>query len=133
VDTIRQFFRNDRFAEHAGIELLEVAPGRAKARMAIEDHHRNAVGLVHGAAIFTLADLVFAVASNSHGTVAVAINVSISFLKAAREGGLVAEGRELTRNPRLGSYIVEIKDDEGDLVAIFQGMVYRKKDPLPAP
>ena len=60
-------FRQDRFAAHVGIELLEAAPGRASARLEIGEHHLNAIGLVHGAAIFSLADLVFAVASNAHG------------------------------------------------------------------
>ncbi len=132
MEAIREFFKKDRFAEHVGIELVEVSEGRATARMAITDHHVNSVGLVHGAAIFSLADLVFAVASNSHGTVAVAINVSISFLKAARKGSLRAEGREVSRNPRLASYTIDVTDDDGDLVAVFQGMVYRKKDPLSA-
>lgn len=131
MERIKEFFKNDRFAEHSGIELMDVAEGFARARLRIQDHHRNGVGIVHGGAIFTLADLAFAVASNSHGTVAVAINAGISFLKAARSGTLVAEAREVSRNPKLASYSISVTDDEGDLVAAFQGMVYRKKDPLP--
>ena len=71
-------------------------------------------------------------ASNSHGTAAVAINVSISYLKATRTGVLWAEARELSKHPKLGTYTVEVKDDAGELVAIFQGMVYRKDLPLVA-
>lgn len=128
---LMEFFeRKDRFAALAGIELLEIGEGYAKARMKIEERHLNGVDVVHGAAIFTLADLAFAAASNSHGTVALAINVNISFMKAARSGTLTAEARELTRNPKLGTYEVRITDDAEDLVAIFQGMVYRKKERL---
>jgi hypothetical protein len=78
----------------------------------------------------TLADLVFAVASNSHGTVAVAINANISFLKAAGQDTrtLFAEAKEVSRNFKLASYTVRVTDDQDDLIAIFQGMVYRKKD-----
>ena len=130
MQAIRKFFENDRFAAHSGIELLEMGEGWAKARMPIEDCHRNGVNLVHGGAIFTLADLVFAVASNSHGTVAVAINASIWFVKAAKEGTLYAEAREVARNPKLATYSIEVTDDTGDLVAKFEGMVYRKKDPI---
>jgi acyl-CoA thioesterase len=122
---------NDQFAARNGIELVSVGPGQARARMVVQPHHWNGVGTTQGGAIFTLADFAFAAASNSHGTVAVAINVSISFLKAVKEGTLIAEARELSRNPKLGTYTVEVKDDTGDLVAVFQGMVYRKKDPLP--
>ena len=125
------FFReNDKFAGHSGIELLEISKGRAKAVMKIKKHHLNAVGSVHGGAIFTLADYVFAVASNSHGTVAVAINVSISYLKAASRGSLFAQANEAAINPKLASYTVNVTDEQGDLIAIFQGMVYRKKEPV---
>ena len=131
METIKQFFqKNDQFADYVGIELLEVSAGGAKAKMEIKKHHLNGVNTVHGAAIFTLADFVFAVASNSHGTIAMGINVSISYLKAIREGILYAEAKEVSKNPKLASYQVQITDDVGDLVAIFQGMVYRKKEGL---
>ncbi|MGD8542563.1 MAG: hotdog fold thioesterase [Desulfobacteraceae bacterium] len=125
-----QFFKNDRFAGSVGIELLDVSEGSARARMKIREDHLNAVNIVHGAAIFTLADLAFAVASNSHGTVAVAVNANISFLKAADRGTrvLFAEAREVSRNFKLASYTVRVTDDQDALIAIFQGMVYRKKD-----
>jgi acyl-CoA thioesterase len=131
MEHISRFVARDRFAAHAGVELTDMAPGRATARMEIGDQHLNAVDIVHGAAIFTLADLVFAMASNSHGTVAVAINASISYLKAARGGTLIAEAREISRDSKLASYSVDVTDDTGDLVAVFQGMVYRKNDPIP--
>lgn len=133
MQAIWDFFKNDRFAKHSGIELMEVAKGRAKAKMVVTDSHLNGVNLVHGGAIFTLADLAFAAASNSHGTVAVAINASIWFVKAAREGTLFAEAREVSRNPKLATYSIEVTDEAGEIIAVFEGMVYRKKDPIGAP
>ena len=132
VTQIQNFFRNDRFAEYVGIELLEVAPGRARARLEIDDRHLNAVGVAHGAAIFSLADLVFAVASNSHGTVALGVNVSVSFMKAARRGILTAEAEEVSINPKLATYLIRVLDEEENLIALFQGTVYRKRDSLDA-
>ena len=58
------------------------------------------------------------------------INASVSFVKAARDGTLHAEAVEETRNPKLATYRVTITDGEGDTVAIFQGMVYRKAQPI---
>lgn len=131
MDAILQFFASeDLFARHNGIKLLDVAPGWAKASMKIEAYHVNAAGTVHGGAIFTLADFSFAVASNSHGTLALGINTSISFIKAATTGTLHAEARELARNPKLASYSVQVTDDVNAVVAIFQGMVYLKKEPV---
>lgn len=131
MEAIKKFFqKNDKFADYVGIELLEVSDGGAKAKMEIKKHHLNGVNTVHGAAIFTLADLVFAVASNSHGTIAMGINVSISYLKAIKEGVLYAEAMEVSKNPKLAAYQVQVTDDVGDLVATFQGMVYRKKEEI---
>ena len=130
MEGLLRLLEKDRYAKLTGIELVEVAEGRAKARLQISENHLNGVGITHGGAIFTLADFVFAAASNSHRTVAVAINASISYLKAVFTGTLVAEAREVAINPKLASYTVEVRDESDDLVAIFQGMVYRKRDPV---
>ena len=127
---IRDFLQGDRFARLCGMELVDVSPGFARVRMPITEAHLNGADIAHGGAIFALADFAFAAASNSHGTVALGINVSISYLKAAKGGMLMAEAKEISRNPRLASYTVEVRDDDSALVAIFQGMVYRKPDPL---
>lgn len=129
---LHEFFKHDRFAGSVGIELLAVSKGSARAKMEIRENHLNAVNIVHGAAIFSLADLAFAVASNSHGNVAVAVNANISFLKAAGQETrtLFAEATEVSRNFKLASYTVRVTDDQEALIAIFQGMVYRKKDRL---
>jgi acyl-CoA thioesterase len=131
TQSLERFFQNDKFAERANIELLSLSPGQARAKMTLHPHHLNGYGTVQGGAIFTLADFAFAAASNSHGTVAVAVNVSITFMKAAKTGALWAEAREMSRNFKLGSYTVEVKDDQGDLVALFQGLAYRKSEKIP--
>ena len=131
MENIRRCLKNDRFAERANIELLSVSPGRATCKMVLQPHHLNGLNSAHGGAIFTLADFTFAAAANSHGTVAVAINANITFMKAAAAGTLWAEGREVSKNFKIGSYLVDVKDDAGDLVAQFQGFAYRKKDKLP--
>ena len=132
MDTIKLFFKKDKFAERANIRLLSVGPGQARAKMTLHPHHLNGYGTVQGGAIFTLADFAFAAASNSHGNVAVAINVSITFMKAGTTGTLWAEAREVSKNFKLGSYTVEVKDDQGELVAVFQGLAYRKSETIPA-
>lgn len=129
-DKIKNFFKGDRLAEHLGIELVEVSRGRAVAKMKVKDEHLNGINTVHGGAIFTLADFAFAVAANSHGRVTVAINVSISFMKAATNGTLTAIAKEISLNPKIASYTVNIYDDQDVLIAIFQGMAYRKRDKI---
>lgn len=129
MDEIANYIRaNDRFAAHNGMELIEMSAGRAVARLVLQPHHLNGIGTAHGGAIFTLGDLALAAASNADGTVAMGINVSIQYIKAARGGTLTATARETSRGHRLATYTIDITDDAGDTVAILQGMVYRKPD-----
>ena len=130
MENIREFFKGDRFAEYLGIELIDLSEGEAIAKMAIKKEHLNGINTVHGGAIFTLADFTFAVAANSHGRVTVAINVSITFMKAVTMGTLTAVAREVSLNPKIASYTVDICNDEGELIAIFQGLAYRKRDKI---
>lgn len=131
MQQLMQFFSaEDLFARHTGIELVDAGPGWAKVSMKIQPFHFNAAKTVHGGAIFTLADFAFAVASNSHGTLAMGINTSVNFVKAATSGTLHADAMEQAKGPKLASYSVMVTDDAGDVVAIFQGMVYRKKESI---
>jgi len=132
LESVKRCLQSDQFSALASVELLTLAAGHATARMNLQPHHLNGLKTVHGGAIFTLADFTFAAACNSHGTMAVALNVSITFMKAATTGTLWAEAREISKNFKVGTYVVEVKDDVGDLVAMFQGLAYRKKDKLPA-
>ena len=120
-------FEKDVFATSNGIKLVEAKPGYAKSQMEIKPEHYNSVGIVHGGALFTLADFTFAVASNSHGRVALAIDAEISFFKATSTGTLTAEAKEIALNGKLGTYLVEITNDAKEYIAHFKGTVYRKK------
>jgi len=131
TETARSIFCRDRYAALTGIEIVEAAKGYCKARLTIEDKHLNAAKVVQGGAIFTLADLAFAVASNSHGQLALAINVNISFLNSASSGTLYATARELDVPKRLGAYDVLVTDEKEKIIARFNGMVYRKKETVP--
>ncbi|WP_143005619.1 PaaI family thioesterase [Desulforhopalus singaporensis] len=55
------------------------------------------------------------------------INANISFLKSKSDGTLYAEAKEINEPHRLGAYDVLVKDEEGEVIAKFSGMVYRKK------
>jgi acyl-CoA thioesterase len=87
----------------------------------------NGAGLTHGSTVFALADIVFAAASNSHGSLALALNISINFLKATYEGArLTAVAREENLTRKTGLYRLEVRDEKNDLVALAAGMAYVK-------
>ncbi len=133
TDTARTIFCRDRYAAICGVEIIEAGKGYCKARLVIEDKHLNAANVVQGGAIFTLADLAFAVASNSHGQLALAINVNISFLSSKATGTLYATATEVNEPKRIGAYDVLITDEKEEIIARFNGLVYRKKQKLSEP
>jgi len=130
TETAKSLFKDDRYAAMTGVKIVEVKPGYCKASLLIEDKHMNAANVVQGGAIFTLADLAFAVAANSYNQLALAININISFLKPASSGILHAVATEVTTPGRLGAYDVLVTDDTDDIIARFNGMAYRKKKQL---
>jgi len=127
-DMLKRYFKRDLFAHYVGIELIDAYNGYAKTSLVIKEHHLNAVRRVHGGVIFTLADLAFGAASNSHGRVAVGINASIQFLRAPKGNVLFAEAREISCDHKLASYEITVIDEMGEIISVFQGMVYRKKE-----
>ena len=129
-EELQTFFRRDLFAAFVGIELLEAGSGRALARLKLRDHHRNGLGMVQGGAIFTLADLAFAAAVNSRGRTAVAIHAAISYVKAAQGDTLIAEAQEVSCGPKIAAYTIRITESSGELISLFEGMAYRKKERL---
>ncbi len=128
---IKEFFKKDRYAALSGIELIEVHPGYAKAKMKIKDFHLNAANSVQGGAIFTLADLAFAAAVNSYGNIAVSIQTSIYFHKGVGDGTLYAEAQEIKLGKNIGNFEVRVTNEKDDLIATFIASAYRKDIPLP--
>ena len=91
----------------------------------------NGQRLCQGGAIFTLADLTFAAATNSHARLTLSITSSINFFKAESKGFLYAEAREAFSHKRLANCEVRITNETGDLIATFNGTGYRKDTELP--
>ena len=123
--------REDRLARLLGMRLETVEPGHCRVSMEVTDDMLNAVGLTHGGATYSLADFAFAVASNSHGTVAVALATQMSYPAASRRGDrLIADARENSRGGKTGLYTIEVKTESGRLVGLFSGTVFRRGESI---
>ncbi len=108
-----------------GIEVHEVKHGFARLSMRVGKDHLNFVGYTHGGAIFALADCAFAEACNFGEDKAVAVQVSINYLKPSSEGDiLVAEASKVSEGKTFGLYNVTITK-ENKLVAAFSGLAYK--------
>ncbi len=126
-DFRQNFQKHDALANYLGIELIEVRPGYAKGILPIKEELLNGLHTTNGGAVFTLADVVFAAASNSYGIPAVSLQASISFLKPSTLGNtLTAIATEDNLTRKTGLYRIEIRNEKEELVALAQGTVFRK-------
>lgn len=122
---------SDRFAGILGIEVLEAAPGYGKVTMPLLDTYRNPVGVLHGGAVFTLADVAFAVAANcDEKNVMVTTSSSISFVKTAKSAPVTAECRLVSGGKHMATFNVNIFDGAGTLIATALFVGYRLDIPV---
>jgi acyl-CoA thioesterase len=113
---------NDRASQGLGMEIAEVAAGRAVLRMAVREDMVNGLNVCHGGFIFTLADSAFAFACNSYNQLTFAQHCAVTFHAPGKLGDtLTATAQELTRQGRSGLYDVMVHDGTGTLIASFRG------------
>ncbi len=116
----------DSFRELLGVQVVEVKDGYAKMSLKITKQHTNFVGVTHGGVIFSLADCAFAEAANSGDKVAVAVQVSINFLKPTLEGDtLTAEAVKVSEGKTFGLYSITVRKED-KTVAVFTGLSYKQ-------
>jgi acyl-CoA thioesterase len=127
---INDHIQKDAFAGFLGAVVEIVKPGHSRVTLTVTEHMTNFHGTTHGGVIFSISDMAFAAACNSHGKVAVALNVSICFLKPSFPGDiLVAEASEEHNGRRTSLYAIRIFNKlTGELVAKSQDQAYRKDE-----
>ena len=120
----------DPFANWLGAAVETIEPGYARVALTVTEAMLNFHAMTHGGLVFALGDIAFAAASNSHGQTALALNVTISFLRPTGAGDqLVAEAREVQRGGATALYdIVVTERASQQLVAKSQATVYRKRE-----
>ncbi|MCR5107619.1 MAG: PaaI family thioesterase [Lachnospiraceae bacterium] len=125
LEEAREYFKGDRFATDNGMVIEELEEGRCVCSMIINEKHMNANGGIMGGAIFTLGDFAFAVASNNIHKPTVAQQVSVNFLRGARNGKLIAEAvcKKDGRNSCV--YNVDIRDEDNKDIAQFIGTGFK--------
>jgi acyl-CoA thioesterase len=118
----------DYFSQWLGIERLEEKEGFCKLKMAVRREMCNGFEIAHGGISYSFADSALAFASNSHGRHAVSIETSISHLKPLKTGDIIiATAEEKSRSNKIAIYDVRVEKENGELVALFKGTVFRKE------
>jgi acyl-CoA thioesterase len=121
----------DYFSQWMDVKILDVKEAYSKIQMTLRKEMLNGFGIAHGGITFALADSAFAFACNSDGKITVALDVSISFPKAGKEGDiLIAEAKLINKTNRTGLYLIEVKNQRDELVGLFKGTCYKTEKSL---
>lgn len=132
IEAIRQRVANEPYASKLGLRLLRLEPGYALVEMDLKSDMVNIFGMAHGGAIFSLIDEAFEISCNAHGTVAVALNMTVTYHRPPTKGGVLrAESKEIYRSNKTATYEIKVTGEENILIASCQALAYRKKEKLP--
>ena len=120
---VRQFLADDTWAQSMGVTVSHIAAGEVTAHVIAGREMANSHGTVHGGVIFSLADIAFALACNSHAHDAVGRTCAIEFLAPAFSGDqLSAIAVERTRVGRNGIYDISvIRESDETIIAEMRG------------
>ncbi len=124
---------HEPFAQKMGMKLIELKRGYSKVEM---DYHpesmNNMYDRAHGGAIYALIDEAFETSCQTHGTVAVALNVSVSYTASPEPGiRLIAEAKEISRTKKIALYDISVTDANGNLIATSRAIAFRTGKPIP--
>ena len=118
LERAREFFKNDLYATEATGIVIEAARDKyAKCSLKLDRRHQNAVGHTMGGVMFTLADFVFAIATNLNGPMTVSTVSQISFLSSPKGDTLFAETKLLRDGKHTCFYEVLVTDNLGADIA----------------
>jgi acyl-CoA thioesterase len=128
---VSHMMQHDLFSQWLGIEIIEIKEGYSKIKMTIRKEMINGFGIVHGGVTFSFADSAFAFACNNRNVLSVALETSISFIKAVNVGDeLTAEAKEVHNGKSTGLYHININNQHQQLVAVFKGTCFRTSKTL---
>ncbi|RMG57008.1 MAG: PaaI family thioesterase [Deltaproteobacteria bacterium] len=117
MERVRHILDNDRIVGLFGMELLSFEPGKVRIQARVAEEFLNAHRIAHGAFIFALADVAFAIVVNAE-TDAVGVQWSFNTFRAAMPGETVtAECRLLHRGRSLLVVEYDVVGESGKLLA----------------
>lgn len=132
-EAIYSAVKREPFARALGMELVELELGYSAVEMMYNPSTMdNIYDRAHGGAIFGLIDEAFEAACQTHGTIAVALNVNVTYVSSPEGGQLLrAEAREVTCTKKTASYSIKVTEKDGRLIAMCQALAYRTGKTIP--
>lgn len=121
------------FAKAMKMKLVELELGYSAIEMIYDPGNMNNIyDRAHGGALFALIDEAFETAGQTDGTIAVALNVNVTYVSSPEPGvKLRAEAKQNSQTKKTASYDIKVTDQNGNLIAICSALAYRTGKPIP--
>lgn len=132
-DAIMRAVKEEPLAQQFSMELVELETGRSAVEMTYDPSSMNNLyHRAHGGALYALIDEAFETAGQTHGTIAVAMNVNVTYMASPEPGTrLRAEAEEIKRTKRTAAYDINVFDKNRQLLATCQALAFRTGKPIP--
>jgi len=132
-DAIYEAVKMEPFAKVMKINLVELELGYSAVEMIYDPASMsNIYERAHGGAMFALIDEAFETAGQTDGTIAVALNVNVTYVSSPEPGvRLRAEAKQASRTKKTAGYDITVTDQNGNLIATCSALAYRTGKPIP--
>ena len=132
-EAIFQAVQTEPFARQLKMKLIELEDGHSKVEMIYQpDEMNNIYQRAHGGAVFALIDEAFETACQTDGTIAVALNVNVTYISSPEPGvKLIATAQEISRSKRTANFDIKVTDENKNLIASCQALAFRTGKPIP--
>lgn len=120
---VSSYFDKDGFSQWLGVELISLDADCAVCELSVGERHLNGIGSVHGAVLFSLADIAFATVCNGKQA-SIGVQADIRYLKKPSGKRLTARAQLVSSSKKIAHYAVDVTDEGGALVVQFSGAAY---------
>ena len=129
---IYQAVAREPFAQVMQMELIDLEQGYSVVEMTYNpERMSNIYARAHGGAIYSLIDEAFEAAGQTDGTIAVALNVNVTYVSGPQPGArLRAVARQTSRTKKTAGYDIQVTDNDGRIIATCQALAYCTGKPL---
>ena len=132
-EAIKNAVKRETFAQALNMKLIELGDGHSVVEMIYTPENMNNIyDRAHGGALFGLIDEAFETAGQTKGTIAVALNVSITYVTSPKPGSILrAEANQVSETKKTASFDIKITDQDGNIITTCQALAYQTGKPIP--
>lgn len=132
-EAIETAVKKEPYAVALGMNLKTLENGYSVVEMVFDpDQQNNIYSRAHGGAIYGLIDEAFETAGQTEGTIAVALNVNVTYVASPNDGDrLRAIAQRISQTKKTASYDIKVTNQDGALIATCQALAYRTGKAIP--